>query len=74
MFVFGVVFDVRNLNVFGCMFGRVRCSVFGWCSVVFAVRAGCCVLFAVRVGSCMCSVRTGGEQSGESASVFGLGA
>ena len=50
--MFGVVFDVRNLNVFGWMFGRVRCSVFGWCSVMFGVRVRCCVLFVVRVAGC----------------------
>ena len=53
MFLFGVVFGVRNLNVFGGMFGCVQCSVFGWCSVVFAVQVRCCVVFAaLRVVFC----------------------
>ena len=52
MLVFGIVFDVRNLNVFGRMFGCVRCSVFGWCSVMFGVWVRCCVLFVVRVAGC----------------------
>ena len=33
------------------MFG-VRCSVFGWCCVMFGVRVRCCVLFVVWVAGC----------------------
>ena len=46
--VFVVLFCVRFLNVFGIVFGCVRCSVFGPCYVLFGVRFRCCVVFGVR--------------------------
>ena len=51
MFVFGVVFVVRILNVFGFLFELNVCLVFGRCFVVFGVRLLFRVLFGVRSGT-----------------------